>query len=86
MKSYILRPHYLAKISPFINQPLIKVIVGQRRVGKSYLLLQLIDHIRQQYPDANIIYINKELYEFDSIKDYHDLIRYISVKTQADNP
>ncbi|MBU4443645.1 MAG: ATP-binding protein [Candidatus Marinimicrobia bacterium] len=86
MKSYILRPHYLAKISPFINQALIKVIVGQRRVGKSYLLLQLIDHIRQQYTDANIIYINKELYEFDSIKDYHDLIRYISVKTQADNP
>jgi len=33
----IKREHYLKKIAPFIGKNLIKVIVGQRRVGKSYL-------------------------------------------------
>jgi len=36
------RPHYLEKIRPFIGQNIIKVLTGQRRVGKSYLLYQII--------------------------------------------
>ena len=57
---------------------MIKVIVGQRRVGKSYLLFQLMDDIRDGSPEADIIYINKELFEFDQIKTYADLINYVS--------
>jgi len=84
MTDYIPRPHYLKKIEPFIDTDLIKVIVGQRRVGKSYLLYQIMDLIKDKNADANIIYINKELYEFDAIKNYHDLINYVqSKKSQA---
>jgi len=56
---------------------MIKVIVGQRRIGKSYLLYQIMDEIRTQRPDAEILYINKELFEFDSLKDYVDLVHYV---------
>lgn len=80
IKTYIKREQYLDHIKPFINKELIKVIVGQRRVGKSYLLLQIIDLIKEENKEANIIYINKELYEFDKIKNYHDLLNYIEKK------
>ncbi|MDR0681159.1 MAG: AAA family ATPase, partial [Dysgonamonadaceae bacterium] len=40
---------------PFIDKKMIKVITGQRRVGKSYILFQLIEEIKQQNPKANII-------------------------------
>ncbi|MCI0511612.1 ATP-binding protein [candidate division KSB1 bacterium] len=77
MINYIPRPHYLKKIRPFIDQNLIKVIIGQRRVGKSFFLMEIMDTIKHLYPEANIIYINKELYEFDQVNNYHDLIQYI---------
>lgn len=35
MKIYIPRERYLARIWPFIGRHLIKIITGQRRVGKS---------------------------------------------------
>ena len=35
IKKYLKRKYYLEKIKPFINKDLIKIIVGQRRVGKS---------------------------------------------------
>lgn len=84
MKKYILRPFYLDKVKPYISKNIIKVIIGQRRVGKSYLLYQIIDHIEQYHPDASIIYINKELYEFDAIRDYHDLLREVKKKSCED--
>jgi predicted AAA+ superfamily ATPase len=78
MEKYILRKKYIDKIQPFIDKPLIKVIVGQRRVGKSYILYQVMDFIKEIYPNSNIIYINKELFEFDFIKNYEDLIEYVN--------
>lgn len=85
MIDYIPRPHYFKKIEPFIDQDLIKVIMGQRRVGKSYFLYQIMDAIKDRNPEANIVYINKELYEFDAIRDYHDLIKYIHHKKSTQN-
>ena len=83
IKRYTKRPIYLDKIKPFIDKDIIKVIVGQRRVGKSYLLFQIMDLIRQKRGNANIIYINKELNEFDSIKNYQDLLAYIKNNTKG---
>ena len=71
------RPIYLERIRPFIGSGLIKVLMGQRRVGKSYILNQLIAEIKSSKPDADIIYINKEEYAFDSIRTYHDLLAYL---------
>jgi len=44
------------------------------------MMLNLMQHINHQNPDANIIYLNKEHYEFDTIKNYHDLQAYFDEK------
>ncbi|MCL5260092.1 MAG: ATP-binding protein [Gammaproteobacteria bacterium] len=78
IETYIKRNFYLEKIKPFINKELIKVLVGQRRVGKSYILLQIMDLLRTKgVADSKIIYINKELAEFDEINDHNDLRKYV---------
>jgi len=76
-KTYQKRSFYLNKISPFIGVDLIKVIIGQRRVGKSYILLQLMDTIKAKDKKANIVYLNKEDNEYDDIVNYRDLIVYV---------
>ncbi len=68
-----IRERYLEQIKPFMNSPLIKVITGQRRVGKSYILLQLIELIKKDEHKPNIIVINKEDYQFTHIKNDADL-------------
>lgn len=73
----IKREHYLKKIRPFVNQPLIKVLIGQRRVGKSYLLKQIMEEVLSTNPNANSIFIDKEKYEFDAIQNYHHLVEYV---------
>ncbi|MBT3261847.1 ATP-binding protein [bacterium] len=85
MKTYKERPIYIEKLKPFINKDVIKVLIGQRRVGKSYILLELIDYIKQHFKakQAQIIYINKELFEFDSITDYQKLIEYVNNKIKT---
>jgi len=65
---------YFDKVKPFIGKSLIKVFTGQRRVGKSFLMYQVMNEMDD---DVNIIYIDKEDYAFDSIKDYRNLIEYI---------
>ena len=77
MIGYIKRPLYIDRLKPFIGKSLIKVLIGQRRVGKSYLLMQLRDLINEQYPDTQIIYINKEQHEFSEIKNSDDLLLYL---------
>jgi predicted AAA+ superfamily ATPase len=74
------RERYLNALKPFIDKRLIKVLTGQRRVGKSYLLFQLIQHIQQIKSNAPIIYINKEDLVFSHIKNAIDLNDYVSEK------
>ena len=76
------RTAYTERIEPFIRKPVIKVITGQRRVGKSYILYQVMARILREDHGANIIYINKEDTGFGFIRDHMDLVKYIeSVKT-----
>ncbi|OPH34605.1 ATP-binding protein [Moraxella equi] len=77
MQNIIYRQRYLDQISPFIGKNLIKVLTGQRRVGKSYLLLQLIEKIKQTDNLAHIIYINKEDLTFSHIKSTQELSEYV---------
>ncbi len=91
-KIYITREKYINEVKPFIKKQIIKVFTGQRRVGKSFLMLQIIDLIKkidkQSLPlrgkKANIIYIDKENYAFDNIKDYHNLTKYIKEHAKKD--
>lgn len=75
-KIYQKRLYYLDKIRPFINSGLIKVLVSQRRVGKSYILFQLMDEMKAKDKKANIVYISKEENKYEVIINYKDLIDY----------
>lgn len=77
---YIKRDFYLDQIRPFIDKPIIKVLSGQRRVGKSYIMMQLSDEICIQNKNANIIYINCEMEEFREINNYKHLHDYVQSK------
>ena len=80
-KTYIPRPKYLEMVRPFMGKEIIKVFTGQRRVGKSCIMAQIADTIKQADKKISIIYIDKEKYEFESIKNYHDLTKCILNKT-----
>ncbi len=72
------RKIYLKRIKKYIGNNLIKVLVGQRRVGKSYLQRQIIQElVNQKVNPKNIFYLNKELVDFDCIKNYKDLFNLI---------
>ena len=77
-KSGFSRTFYLDKISKYQNNSLVKVLVGQRRSGKSYILRQIAEQlIRSGVSPKNILFINKEFLEFDAIQDYKDLDQLI---------
>ena len=77
----IKREAYLSKIREFYNIDIIKVITGIRRCGKSTLLLQIIEELKENNIDNNhIIYINFEDVKFSFIKNYLNLNAYIKDK------
>jgi predicted AAA+ superfamily ATPase len=80
MKNYIVRDSYQQKIKKYIGKDIIKVLSGQRRVGKSYLLYQTMDSIKQLYPEANIIYVNLELNELEFLSTYQQLYDFAKSK------
>ncbi len=82
---YIARPVYTARIKPFVGKQIIKVLTGQRRVGKSYIMLQLMDDIKKEIPSANIVYINRELEQFQHLQTSTDLNEYLRDKFKPDS-
>lgn len=82
MKTYITRETYKEHIDRYIGKEIIKVLVGQRRVGKSYLLFQAMDSIREQFSAPNIIYINLETNEFEKLNTSGSLYDYIKSKSK----
>lgn len=68
------RKMYTRKILDFTGNRLIKVLVGQRRTGKSYILRQLVKQLMETgiHPENTLI-INKEFTDFDFIRDFRDL-------------
>ena len=78
IKTGFARDIYLNRIGKYIGNDLIKVLVGQRRVGKSYLLRQIIQKlIKEKVNPKNIFYLNKEMVDFDEIGNYKDLQKLI---------
>ncbi len=71
---------YLQDIIDVMGTPDIKVITGVRRSGKSELLNMFMEYVKNNNRNANIIYINYNLDEFDDLKQYKNLIDYVSNK------
>lgn len=74
------RKQYLEKLINVIGTPDIKVITGVRRSGKSKLLEAFRGYVERNVPDCNIIHINFNLPEYESLLEYHSLYDYINSK------
>lgn len=79
------REIYLSRIRGFYDSDLIKILVGIRRCGKSVILKQIIQELREKGIDEkHIIYVNFELIEFEELQDYKKLNTYIKGKIVDD--
>ena len=80
----IKRELYLKKIRNFIDKPVIKVITGMRRSGKS-MILKLISQelLEKGILSQNIIYINFESLMFSDLTEFKTLYNYIIEKSKT---
>ena len=81
MSDYIKRSFYLERIYKFIDKPVIKIITGMRRSGKSCILKMISEEISTRNSNNRIIYINMESLRFEFLRDYKDLFEYVSERT-----
>ena len=76
-KNYVNRIRYIDKLKQFIDKPVIKVLTGMRRVGKSTLLTIIRNEILSNIPEENKIYLNFENIELFGINEAGKLLEYI---------
>jgi hypothetical protein len=82
-----LRNEYTGKIADSTGNRLIKVLVGQRRSGKSYILRQVARHlIDNGVSPENTLFINREFTDFDFLKTYMDLDELIKLYKKEIRP
>ncbi len=79
----IRRTKYLDKIIPFIDKPLIKVIIGVRRSGKTVLLSQIADIISERVGKSQLLSINFESFQNRHLQDADRLYAYIRERSSA---
>lgn len=72
----ISRPNYYSKLEKLLGKGVLIVLTGQRRVGKSYVMKELVAR-KQEEAGSNVIYIDKEKTAFDFIATYKDLVSYV---------
>lgn len=75
----ISRPNYYNKLEKLLGKGVLIVLTGQRRVGKSFVMKELVAR-KGEAPDANVIYIDKEKTAFNFIATYKDLVVYVDGK------
>ncbi|MBR3571941.1 MAG: ATP-binding protein [Bacteroidales bacterium] len=77
----VYRPYYYSKVEKFLGTGVLLVLTGQRRVGKSYVMREVVQRKRQD-SDSCVIYIDKEKTDFDFIQNYKDLVAYIDERRE----
>lgn len=76
----IVRKTYLSHIVSHLNRGMMIILVGQRRVGKSFMLRQLRQWLEDNRPGATVVYVNKELLNFSDITNAKELNDYVTPK------
>jgi uncharacterized protein len=75
----IARPVYLNRIRPFIDKPMVKVLTGLRRSGKSSLLTALAHELKDSgVAESQIVRVNLESFRFAHLKDAEALYGHVS--------
>lgn len=71
------RTEYLNRINNLKDTPDIKVITGIRRSGKSILMQEYIQYLKDNFNDINVIFIDFMDLSFEHLKEYHALHAYV---------
>ena len=71
------RTEYLNRIKNLKDTPDIKVITGIRRSGKSILMQEYIQYLKDNFNDINVIFIDFMDLSFEHLKEYHALHAYL---------
>jgi len=75
------RKFYIDKLMAWKDKPLIKIITGLRRSGKSTLIKLYMEELTRQGVSAKrILYINKEDLQFEAIKTYAELYKEVRAR------
>ncbi len=74
----IVRKKYLSRIISHLNRGMMIILIGQRRVGKSYMLRQLRNWLEENRPEATVVYVNKELIGFSHITTAAELYQLVA--------
>ena len=77
------RSFYTDKVLRLFGKGLIIALTGQRRVGKSYVMKQVINTLSATSSN-HIIYIDKESEQFSGIANHSDLTKYVEQKLKKD--
>ncbi len=78
------RERYMNQIRNFIDRPVVKVITGMRRCGKSVLLELVKNELRNRGISENQIFaVNFESLKAEPLKDYQTLYQAISDKAES---
>jgi len=78
------RPFYLQQLLPYIDAPLVKILTGVRRCGKSSILELLAEELKRRgIAEEKIISFRFDSLQYDSIKDYKSLYQAIAAKLTA---
>ena len=78
--NYIFRDRYIEKIKNFIDKPIVKILTGMRRVGKSTILNIIKNDVLKDIPEENKIYMNFESFEYFEINNSSALKEYLNEK------
>ncbi|MDO5100416.1 MAG: ATP-binding protein [Eubacteriales bacterium] len=81
-REYIERPKYLKQIEKFINKPVIKILTGMRRVGKSTILMMIKDEMLKDIPAEKKIYMNFESLEYLQVNNALQLTEHIAERVR----
>ncbi|MGN0385509.1 MAG: ATP-binding protein [Lachnospiraceae bacterium] len=73
----IVRERYIERIKALRDTPDIKIITGIRRSGKSNLMQAYMEYLKENFEETNIIFIDYMDLDFEEIKEYHALHKYV---------
>ncbi len=82
----IIRKKYIERLLEFKDSPIVKIITGLRRSGKSSILLTFMEELKKNgIPERNIIFFDFESLKFAAFRDYLSLYKeIISISKQCD--
>lgn len=81
----IRRPLYVDRIVKHFHRGMMIVLIGQRRVGKSYILYDLKKWIEENEPNSNVLYLDKEQRIGESLMTSDELYNLAAAQLPEDS-